>query len=110
MSIDPTKSPSTSPVSGVRVDQATTKQSGQVKPVIAEQARETAGREDQVKISDEARVAGQHEGKDSTSGIPSERFQTILKRLNSGFYDNPEVRDRIAQRLQRELGDTMRAD
>ncbi len=106
MSIDPTKSGGGQPVGGPRIDQT-----GATSPPGARKwcggFRQTGhGRpqrsQDQVRLSDEARAAAQSEGGTSPSGISQERLREILKRLTSGYYDNPEVRDRIAQRIHEE--------
>jgi hypothetical protein len=36
-------------------------------------------------------------------GITPERLQQIIRRLGSGFYDSPEVREQIARRVRKEL-------
>jgi hypothetical protein len=36
-------------------------------------------------------------------GITPERLQQIIRRLESGFYDSPEVREQIARRVRKEL-------
>jgi hypothetical protein len=108
MSIDPTKTGGANPLNGPRVDQAggnqSTRQSGQLKPVAPQAAREASTGDDRVSISAEARAAGGAEEGTSATGIPAERLRGILKRISSGYYDTPQVRDRIAQKLQAELG------
>lgn len=108
MAIDPTKASGANPLSGPRVDQAggnqSTRQSGQLKPVAPQGGRDVSASDDQVSISAEARAAsGAGEGTSAT-GIPAERLRGILKRISSGYYDTPQVRDKIAQKLSAELG------
>ena len=104
MAIDPTKASGASPLDRSRVDQATSKESarqtGQARSAPAN-SRE-AGADDSVQLSDEARAASRAEAGTSASGLSSERLQEILKRLSSGYYDSPQVRDRVAQRIQQE--------
>jgi hypothetical protein len=40
---------------------------------------------------------------DDASGLTPERLRQLIKRLESGFYDNPEVREQIARRVRKEL-------
>ncbi len=108
MSIDPTKSSGVNPLSGPRVDQTggnqSTRQSGQLKPVAPQAARDASAGDDQVSISAEARAAGGAQEGTSATGIPAERLRGILKRISSGYYDTPQVRDQVAQKLQADLG------
>lgn len=110
MSIDPAKSGGPTPLSGPRVDQAggnqSARQSGQVKPVTPEATRDASAGDDRVSISAEARAAGGAEEGTSATGIAAERLRGILKRISSGYYDTPQVRDRIAQKIQADLGTT----
>ncbi len=59
---------------------------------------EAAARTDQVEISDEARALAEQGGVD---GIPSgaARLAEIAERLESGFYDRPEIVEALAERL-----------
>lgn len=106
MAIDPTKSGNI-PLGGVRPDQAgsspSTRQSGQVRTVAPEGGQRPSASQDQVSLSEEARAAGQAEGGSSPSGLSRERLQEVLKRLTSGYYDNPEVQAQVAARIQRDL-------
>jgi len=108
MSIDPTMPGGANPLSGARIDQAggsqSTRQSGQLKPVAPQAARDASPGDDQVSLSAEARAAGGTQEGTSATGIPAERLRGILKRISSGYYDTPQVRDRIAEKLQAELG------
>jgi hypothetical protein len=36
--------------------------------------------------------------------LTSERLTGVIRRLGSGFYDSPEVREHIARRVREELG------
>ncbi len=105
MAIDPTKSTGASPLDRARVDQAQTNPSarhtGQA-PKVPESSRETGASADQVRLSDEARAATRSETGESASGLSAERLQEILKRLSSGYYDSPQVRGQVAQRIQQE--------
>jgi hypothetical protein len=40
---------------------------------------------------------------DDPEGISSERLAQIIKRLETGFYDSPEVRDHIARKAIEDL-------
>lgn len=37
-------------------------------------------------------------------GITSERLAEIIRNMETGFYDSPEVREHIARRVREELG------
>lgn len=48
-------------------------------------------------------------GTDSNAGsgqesITPERLKKIIQRLDTGFYDGPEVREHLARRIREELG------
>lgn len=105
MAIDPTKSSGASPLDRNRLDQANSNQSarqtGQTRSV-PESSREVGASEDQVQLSEEARAAARADTGDSASGLSAERLQEILKRLSSGYYDSPQVRGQVAQRIQQE--------
>ncbi len=102
MSIDPTKSGAGQSAAGPRLDPAnghqSARQSGAARSVPSGEPR-SAERRDQVRLSEEARAAAGSEALTSPSGISEARLREILKRLTSGYYDNPEVRERIAQRI-----------
>lgn len=105
MAIDPTKSSGPSPLDRSRIDQANSNQSA--RQTGERRAAQTSGREsgssdDSVQLSDEARAASRSEAGQSASGLPAERLQEILKRLSSGYYDSPQVRDQVAMRIQQE--------
>ena len=108
MSIDPTKSGGGQPIGSPRIDQASSNESARrpevVRGIPADGSREAQRSRDQVRLSDEARAATRTEGETSPSGISGERMREILKRLTSGYYDNPEVRERIAQRIHEKWG------
>ena len=40
---------------------------------------------------------------DDASSLTPERLRQLIKRLESGCYDTPEVRDQIARRVRKEL-------
>lgn len=107
MSIDPTKSGVSQPLGGPRLDQAggnpSARPSGASRALDPEGPRAADG-QDQVRLSDEARAAARSDAISSPSGISPERLREILKRLTSGYYDNPEVRERIAHRIHEEWG------
>lgn len=105
MAIDPTKSSGASPLDRSRIDQANSNQSAQKtgqQRSVRESGRESGGADDSVQLSDQARAAARTEASDSASGLSSDRLQEILKRLSSGYYDSPQVRDQVAQRIQQE--------
>lgn len=105
MAIDPTKSSGASPLDRSRVDQANSKQSARETTQnrsVRETGRESGAADDSVQLSDQARAASRAEAETSASGLSSDRLQEILKRLSSGYYDSPQVRDQVAQRIQQE--------
>jgi len=101
MSIDRTKPGAVSPLGGVRPDQAggnhSARQPSQGQRTSPED-REQDG-DNRVHLSDEARAVDMS-GAPSASGLSTDRLQEILKRLTSGHYDSPQVRDRVAQRVK----------
>lgn len=105
MAIDPTQASGAAPLDRSRVDQANSNQSarqtGQTRSQPASN-REAGGGDDSVQLSEEARAASRAEGGTSASGLSTDRLQEILKRLSSGYYDSPQVRDQVAQRIQQE--------
>jgi len=105
MSIDPANASPGQPLAGPRIDQANGNQSARHSGAARARPHDTPpggdGR-DQVRLSEEARAAAQSEALTSPSGLSPERLREILKRLTSGYYDNPEVRERIAQRIHEE--------
>ena len=36
-------------------------------------------------------------------GMTPERLKQVIRRLETGFYDTPEVREQIARRVRKEL-------
>ncbi|MEO8139752.1 MAG: hypothetical protein ABI742_08905, partial [Gemmatimonadota bacterium] len=104
----PRTSGGANPLSSPQVDQAggkeSSRHSGEVQPVASEAVPAAASGDDQVSLSVAARAAGSAEAGSSATGIPAERLHGILKRISSGYYDTPQVRDRVAQRLQSEFG------
>jgi hypothetical protein len=105
MAIDPLKSGSVNPSNAPLIDQSAAKesarQSGQAQRASAA-SREDEGESDKVQLSSQAREAGAS-GATSASGLSSDRLQEILKRLTSGYYDSPQVQDRIAERVKDDL-------
>lgn len=104
MSIDPMKSGSTNP-SGPRIDQAANQAASRVSgqsQKVAPDARDADAADDSVQLSARAREAGST-GAASPSGLSAERLQEILKRLTSGYYDGPQVLDRVAERVKDDL-------
>jgi hypothetical protein len=58
---------------------------------------------DQVEVSETAmKLAAQHTGR-VVGSIPNERMRTVLARIAGGYYDRPEVRDQILDRLASDL-------
>lgn len=113
MSIDPTNAGAGQPLGGSRLDPAgghpSARTSGPLR-ALPEGARPGDVR-DQVRLSEEARAAAGSEALPSPSGLSEARLHEILKRLTSGYYDNPEVQDRIAHRIHEEwAGGDVRVD
>jgi hypothetical protein len=106
MAIDPTKS-GVNPLAGPRVDQTganqSSRHSGQVKPAGSGSEREVRDQDDSVRLSAEAREAAGAEGTTSRSGLSKDRLQEVLTRLTSGYYDSPQVVDKVARRVHEEL-------
>lgn len=59
---------------------------------------EAAARTDQVEISEEARELARQSAAERVP-VTEERLAEIRGRLESGFYDRPEIRSQIAERL-----------
>lgn len=108
MSVDPTKSGTGQPLGGPRIDQTggnqSARHSGAVRADAPDAPRDVERGHDQVRLSEAVRAAARNEGEASPSGISQERLREILKRLTSGFYDNPQVLERIARRIHEEWG------
>jgi hypothetical protein len=108
MSIDPANAGPGQPLAGPRLDQANgnqaARQSGAARAEPHDAPR-SGDRRDQVRLSDEVRATARSEALTSPAGLSPERLREILKRLTSGYYDNPEVRERIAQRIHEEWRD-----
>lgn len=106
MAIDPTKASGSQPLSGPRLDQAAGNAATPLAgPAGSTSAREGTAPDDQVELSDAARAARPAAGT-TASGLSAERLQEILKRVTSGFYDDPRVIDKVARRLADEFGTT----
>jgi hypothetical protein len=108
MSIDPTKSGTGQPLGGPRIDQAGGNQSarhfGAVRAGSPDAPRDAERGHDQVRLSEAVRAAARSEAEASPAGISQERLREILKRLTSGYYNNPQVLERIARRIHEEWG------
>ena len=63
-----------------------------------------------ITLSSAARALAEAPQPDDTVDVPpqgtisAERLREVLDRLNAGYYDRPEVQDRIARRLSKDLG------
>lgn len=105
MAIDPTKASGASPLDRNRIDQANSnksaRQTGEQR-AVRESSREAGSTDDSVQLSAEARAASRSDASTSASGLSAERLQEILKRLSSGYYDSPQVRDQVASKIQQE--------
>jgi hypothetical protein len=115
MAIDPTKSSGANPLSGARIDQTSGNQSArQPAQLRTTPAKDVDGdgdaQSDRVQLSSEAREAGQATSATSASGLSKDRLHEILKRLTSGYYDNPQVIDRVARKVNDELRGSSAAD
>ncbi len=105
MAIDPLKSGN---VNGARVDQSGAKESARQSQQVqrpSSEVRAPEGEGDKVQLSAQAKDAGAA-GSASSSGLSSERLQEILKRLTSGYYDSPQVVDKIAERVKNDVTGT----
>jgi hypothetical protein len=62
--------------------------------------------QDRVELSQAARELQAQLGLDKVplAELPPERLREVLDRLKQGYYDRPEVRDEVLQRLAGELG------
>ena len=90
MPIDPTRS--------LDIHSRSAGHSGEVGDARAKTSTGKPGRRDQVEISDEARALAQESTVDRAP-FTEARVAEIRDRLESGFYDRPEVVGEIAQRL-----------
>jgi anti-sigma28 factor (negative regulator of flagellin synthesis) len=111
MAIDPTKASGSQPLAGPRLDQTagnqSARQSGQVRTVSPAADSEGGTTDDRVQLSEQARAS---RAEASASGLTTDRLQEILKRVTSGYYDSPQVVDRVARRLADELGGASRLE
>jgi anti-sigma28 factor (negative regulator of flagellin synthesis) len=108
MAIDPLKSGGVNPPNGGRIDQSGANQSARQSQQVqrpSSEVRAPEGDSDKVQLSAQAKEAGAT-GATSESGLSSERLQEILKRLTSGYYDSPQVVDKVAQRVKDDLTGT----
>lgn len=108
MAIDPLKSGGVNPPNGGRIDQSganqSARQSQEVKRPSSE-VRSGEGDSDKVQLSAQAKDAAAA-GSASPAGLSAERLQEILKRLTSGYYDTPQVVEKVAQRVKDDLTGT----
>ena len=107
MAIDPLKSGKVNP-NGARIDQSGANQSARQSQQVqrpSSEVRAPEGEGDKVQLSAQAKDASAAGGA-SPSGLSSERLQEILKRLTSGYYDSPQVRDVVAQRVKNDVTGT----
>lgn len=108
MAIDPTQSSGATPPGTEPIDQAgghqSARQADQVRAVGSRNGRETATLGNLNLLWSEAREAGQAEDGVSPAGLSKARLREVLERLTSGYYDTPQVIDRIATKLAGDLG------
>jgi hypothetical protein len=104
MLIDPTKSSGANPLPGAPVEPTGGNQAGRIKPAGTKTPQEVADINDLGSRSAEAHDAGGAEGEITGTDLSAGRLRHILKRISSGYYDTPQVRDRIAQRVHSEFG------
>ena len=90
MSIDPTRS------SGIRTGAA--QQPSEVEGVRPAKAAESRPAGDQVEISDAARALAEKGGPEALP-FTEARASEVKERLESGFYERPEVIEETAKRL-----------
>ena len=112
MAIDPTKASGSQPLAGSRLDQTagnqSARQSGPGPHRVSRRRPEGGTADDRVQLSEQARAA--RAGQDQRLRPATERLQEILKRVTSGYYDSPQVVDRVAKRLADELGGASRLE
>jgi hypothetical protein len=58
---------------------------------------------DQVELSEAAKKLAAEQGGRIVGSIPHQKMRTALARIAAGYYDRPEVRDQILERLKPEL-------
>jgi hypothetical protein len=99
MNIRPTSTPASFPGDAGALKRATP---GAREKDCADAAPETP-RVDAVELSQDALTL--QAGRDATasSEIAPERLKSVLDRISSGYYDRPEIRDRILERLASDL-------
>jgi len=104
MEIHPTKPGSTPKTGAGRLDRGSAPLPAQSEEHTTSEEAAKAAR-DKVQISDEARSLQeqlQHE-RDLIAQLPPGRLREVLERIYNGFYDRPEVRDVVLQRLAEDL-------
>jgi hypothetical protein len=65
----------------------------------------TSSQGDQLAISSEARNLQQLGGapQETTSELSADRMRDVVKRMNDGHYDKPEVMDEVIRRMVKDL-------
>ena len=104
MTIQPTKSGSTSTAGARRLDRnAPLSPARPADPSTVEVSGATS---DKVQISDAARGLQEQllNRIEIVAQLPPGRLREVLERLNSGFYDRPEVRRAVVASIAEELG------
>ena len=104
------KHPALDPLSGqdarivTRTEQTGDKQEPQDSVAISEEARRALA-ENQKRIQDLERA---REALDEIPQLSAERKREIQERIDSAFYSKPEIIDKIASRIARDMGDFKR--
>jgi len=104
MDIQPTKPGSTPKTGPGRLDRSAAPPPAQSEEHVPSPEAAKAAR-DKVQISDAARSLQeqlQHE-REFIAQLPPGRLRETLERIYNGFYDRPEVRDVVLQRLAEDL-------
>lgn len=106
MSIKPTGGPgagSPSPLDPSQIGRARSTEATrpEVKPVDA--AANAVDGHDRVEVSDAARELSEG-AKAGASGLTAARVKEVVDRISTGFYDQPEVLDRVVERILKDRG------
>jgi hypothetical protein len=104
MTIQPTK-PNSTPSPGLgRLDR--TPLLGPARPEDGSTSEATSTSHDKAQISDAARgLQDQLQNRrELITQLPPGRLREVLERFTSGFYDRPEVRSTVVDRIAEELG------
>lgn len=104
MTIRPTSSGQT-PRPGIRDAGRTSAPGAPTRPGESSVPAAPGAQRDGVHISAEARQLQQQDGSErgGASELGAERMKSILDRISSGWYERPEVRDQVLNRLARDL-------